>query len=196
MIRQHINSKFIILAALAISLVLPPHSSAESTAPSQFIIKPKIINWGFVKAGNRKVDTIIIHTIHSPLAKNDLALSSIVNILKKHRASAHYLILRDGSVHQLVAENNIAYHSGWSRLPVPPYTRFLDKSSIGIELANRENTTLTDAQYESLAKLVKNIKTRHQIKNILGHKDVTSYKTDPWNFDWSKFKAMIAEDQK
>ncbi len=194
MTQRRINLKFIILTALGISLVLPFQSNAEPVKPPQFSIKSKIISWGFVKAGNRAVDTIIIHTIHNPRAKNDLALSSIVDILKKHRVSAHYLILRDGSVYQLVAENNIAYHSGYSKLPRPPYTRFLDKSSIGIELANRENAAPTAAQYDSLALLVKDIKTRHQIKNILGHKDVVSYKTDPWNFDWDKFRAMIATD--
>lgn len=193
---QHINLKLALLTTLAINLAPPFQSSAESTAAPPLIIKPKIVSWGFVKTQNRAIDTIIIHTIHNPRAKDDLALSSIADILKRHRVAVHYLILRNGSVHQLVSENNIAYHSGHSRLPTPPYTRYLDKSSLGIELANRQNTAPTAAQYESLAKLVKDIKTRHQIKNILGHKDVTKYKTDPWNFDWNKFRVMIADDKR
>ena len=154
-------------------------------------IIPHFITWGFWKYNNRAIDTIIIHSSYNPRAKDKYSLEAVLKIYKRFKVAPHYVILRDGSIYQLVDEKDVANHAGISHLPTPPYTKKVSSFSIGIELVENKKYTPTEEQYKSLAELVKDIESRYKIKNILGHKDITRRKTDPWNFDWAKFNAMI-----
>jgi AmpD protein len=64
--------------------------------------------------------------------------------------------------------------------------------SIGIELIGSEDTDFTEAQYISLARLTKDILSRHPLQYIYGHCDVApGRKTDPWGLDWSRYREDI-----
>lgn len=108
--------------------------------------------------------------------------------------SYHYLILRDGTIHRLVSELRRAWHAGVSewegRSNVNDY-------SIGIGLSNRgPGEPYTDAQYDALAALTRDIMARHPAitpDRIVGHADVSpGRKADPWDhFDWQRYRADI-----
>jgi N-acetyl-anhydromuramyl-L-alanine amidase AmpD len=65
---------------------------------------------------------------------------------------------------------------------------------MGIELIYKKTDSPNKAQYSSLVKLVKFLKSKYKIKNILGHNEISSdRKTDPGNFNWQKFNEMLRE---
>ena len=112
-------------------------------------------------------------------------MNKIIGIYKSYGVAAHYLIGRDGKILKLVEEKNIAYHAGVST--VPDGRNNVNKFSIGIELVANEKDGYTKEQYDSVSRLVNEIKSRYDIKYVLGHKDISpGRKTDPWKFDWNK----------
>ncbi len=158
------------------------------TADRGLKIKNDLVSWGYQKYnGTRKIDTIIIHSTYNPLGGGQYDFSKILAIYKKYKVSPHYLIERDGAIYRLVKENNIAYHAGISR--VPDNRTNVNNFSIGIEMIGNKIDGYTKAQYNSVKKLINQIKSEYKIKYILGHKDIApGRKTDPWNFDWKKIK--------
>ncbi|QUW21206.1 N-acetylmuramoyl-L-alanine amidase [Sporosarcina sp. Marseille-Q4063] len=128
--------------------------------------------------------------------------------------SAHYMIGREGEIYLLVPENRIARHAGKGDLKnFPHYKDELNKYSIGIEMLaigteEEMNSMLpaniyesipephigfTEAQYQSLQRLVNDIVNRNPaIKkdraHIVGHDEYApNRKTDPGSlFNWSE----------
>ncbi len=157
-----------------------------------------------------KIDSIIIHYIS---AKNvnekqpfhikdtlELLTKPIVyfknNERKQVTVSAHYCIDREGIVYQLVDEGRKAWHSGKSSL----HGRHDDKGtcndfSIGIELFGGDWIDFTDNQYDSLVKLIDEIRSYYKIpdKYIVGHDFIAPMrKVDPGkNFDWDRLFSML-----
>ncbi|GIW65557.1 MAG: hypothetical protein KatS3mg094_076 [Candidatus Parcubacteria bacterium] len=143
------------------------------------------INWGFKYDHRRFIDTIIIHSSYNSLDKDHYNVNKIINIYKNYEVLAHYLIDRQGNIYKLLSEDKIAYHAGKSKLP--DNRTNVNLYSIGIELIYHKNESPNELQYQALNELINDIKSRYQIKYILGHKDIaTDRKDDPWNFDWSK----------
>ncbi len=129
------------------------------------------------------------------------------------KVSAHYFIDHAGQIIQLVGEDNVAWHAGkstWDGLDG------LNSYSIGIEVGNAgpfakpptpdeeanpdwaKAPPYRDCQYEALAKLIADIRTRHpQItaKRILGHSDISpGRKSDPGpHFEWSRLGLRRGE---
>ena len=63
---------------------------------------------------------------------------------------------------------------------------------IGIELIGTEDTDFTEAQYQALALLTKDILSRHPVHYIYGHCDVApGRKTDPWGLDWLRYQEDV-----
>lgn len=80
-------------------------------------------------------------------------------------------------------------------MPAPDNRTAVNYFSIGIELIGDKTSGFTSAQYQTLSKLAANIMTRLPIRYITGHSDIApGRKTDPWNFDWSKFEATLKSD--
>jgi hypothetical protein len=151
-------------------------------------IKKKFISWGFAKSSSRKIDTIIIHSSYDALGNDPFDIDGILKEYQIYGVSAHYLIGRDGTVYQLVEENNIAYHAGQSS--VPDGRTGVNNFSIGIEMVNTKEDRLTSPQYESLNSLIGLIEGKYKIKYILGHDEIApDRKDDPWNFDWDKIES-------
>ncbi|MCS7184104.1 MAG: peptidoglycan DD-metalloendopeptidase family protein [Patescibacteria group bacterium] len=148
----------------------------------------KDIYWGFKKYhGKRKIDTIIIHSSYNTFDEDHYNIDKIIEIYKQYGVSAHYLIDREGKIYRLVEENDIAYHAGKSRMP--DGRSEVNLFSIGIELIYHKNESPNELQYQKLNELIRDIKKRHNIKYILGHKDIApERKDDPWNFDWNRIE--------
>ena len=139
-----------------------------------------------------KIDTIIIHSCFAPDAQDPFCPQESISLFNQCKVSAHYLISRDGNILNLVPEENRAWHAGVSKLPFPDDPReAVNDFSIGIELIGEND--FTEAQYLSLIDLINKIKTRHDIKYILGHNHIApDRKVDPGeNFDWARLKKIF-----
>lgn len=149
-------------------------------------IKKNLVSWGFeTPTTKRTIDTIIIHSSYDALGNDPYDVEGLVNEYKIYGVSAHYLIDREGIVYQLVADKNISYHAGQSK--VPDGRTGVNYFSLGIELMNTKEDEYTKKQYSSLNKLLAQLKKTYEIKYILGHDEIApERKTDPWNFDWDK----------
>jgi N-acetyl-anhydromuramyl-L-alanine amidase AmpD len=98
-----------------------------------------------------ELDYIVIHSTEGSGAGAEAWMTN-----PKSKVSAHYLIHEDGSLVRLVNEQFNAYHAG----------KNANGRSLGIELAgfaNKQGYKFKDAQYETCAKLLKNITDRHRL---------------------------------
>ena len=71
---------------------------------------------------NQRIPTMFV-------AHWDVCLSSksCFNVLKKRKLSVHFLIDNDGTIHQIMDTNHIAYHAG---------NRKVNNASVGVEISN------------------------------------------------------------
>lgn len=103
------------------------------------------------------------------------------------RVSAHYLIGRDGSTYQLVAETERAWQAGasfWAG------SGDVNSRSIGIELDNDGTRPFPQVQIDALLRLLDDLTRRLPIRrsNIIGHADVApTRRADPGvHFPWAE----------
>jgi N-acetyl-anhydromuramyl-L-alanine amidase AmpD len=121
-------------------------------------------------------------------------------LLVADKLSYHYLIDRAGRVYRLVAEDRVAWHAGVSKMPTDG-REWVNSFSVGVSLiashpkddpdvADRTVPGYTDAQYDALLGLVADIRTRHEVRFVVGHDEVApGRKTDPGElFDWSRVR--------
>ena len=164
----------------------------------------------------RTVDTIVLHFSSDAVThpRDPYVLVRVLELYLEHGVSAHYVIDRAGIVYRLVDEGRVAFHAGRGQWPGTPDRRDrLNDYSIGIELlaigSERDMANLmtsqhykkiapsdigyTDRQYESLRRLVHDIRSRHGAialdrKHIIGHDEYArGRKSDPGElFDWSR----------
>ena len=159
---------------------------------------------------------VVIHFVSNVTEKPEdpYHLEDIRQIFVDYGVSSHYLIDREGNIHRFVSEDRIAYHAGTGSLEnFPHYEDQLNEYSIGIELmaiGTKEEMAefideetyealdpsfigYTDAQYDSLAKLLDAIHERYpeverSREHVVGHDEYApDRKTDPGSlFDWSR----------
>lgn len=159
----------------------------DSSESSVGKIVQKLISWGYASSKSRTIDTVVVHSSYDALGSDPYDVDGLLKEYKQYGVAAHYLIDRKGVIYQLVADNNVAYHAGESK--VPDGRTGANNFSIGIELMNTESGSYTSAQYSALNSLIAKLKKNYKIKYILGHKDIApGRKTDPWNIDWIKVK--------
>ena len=126
-------------------------------------------------------DLIILH--YTAMRNACAALERLCS--QEHKVSAHYLIACDGTVFQLVSEDQRAWHAGKSfwRGEVD-----INSRSIGIELDNAGTHPFSVQQMQSLIRLCLDIQQRWSVapQSVLGHSDISvGRKTDPGRrFDW------------
>ena len=113
------------------------------------------------------------------------------DVKKRMYASAHFMIARDGTVHELVPVTQRAWHAGKSE--------WNGKSNcnnwmLGIEMVATGSSGYTDEQYDALIELTQELIDEHDISwdNITGHENIApGRKRDPGkNFDWPRYKEM------
>jgi N-acetyl-anhydromuramyl-L-alanine amidase AmpD len=153
-----------------------------------------LIKWGHDMTNHpRKIEAIIIHSSYNSLTSDSFNFNGVLREYKAIGVAPHYIIDRAGTIYRLVPDRAIAYHAGKSRLPDGRTN--VNSLSIGIEIINTMSDSPTTAQYVSLANLVRCLKSEYPIKYVLGHSDIApGRKTDPWNFDWKKFDAMLKQN--
>lgn len=140
------------------------------------------------------IDCLVIHDTESPGVRTARHIANHF-LNPKSQVSAHYIIGKDGEVVQCVEDDRRAWHAGPSKLGDRVK---VNDFSIGIELVNAQtgHDPFTDAQYETLNKLVAHLVAKYNIpkERIVGHKDITDRKSkrDPAeNFDWNRFLAGV-----
>ena len=113
--------------------------------------------------------------------------------IKALRVSAHFLIERDGQITQFVSCLDRAWHAGISSFEG---REACNDFSLGIELEGTDDQPFTDAQYQALIALTRQLQQHYpQItpQRICGHSDVApGRKTDPGPcFDWVRFRREL-----
>ncbi|HEY6510551.1 MAG TPA: N-acetylmuramoyl-L-alanine amidase [Burkholderiaceae bacterium] len=134
----------------------------------------------------RRADTVVIHYTGADRAADALrTLSS-----PQARVSAHYLVVRDGTIIQLVDERSRAWHAGASRWGS---SIDVNSSSIGIELDNNGSEPYPQVQIDALLALLADLRQRYRLPaaNFVGHSDVAPRrKVDPGPlFPWRMLAA-------
>ena len=110
------------------------------------------------------------------------------------RVSAHVLIRRDGTPVQFVPFGARAWHAGVSQyLGRPACNDF----SIGIELEGTDETAFEEAQYATLAAVIRALLRTYDTLDatrIVGHNDIApGRKLDPGTkFDWPRLRAAVS----
>lgn len=113
--------------------------------------------------------------------------------IKALRVSAHFLIERDGQITQFVSCLDRAWHAGISSFEG---REACNDFSLGIELEGTDDQPFSDAQYQALIALTRQLQQHYpQItpQRICGHSDVApGRKTDPGPcFDWARFRREL-----
>ena len=137
-------------------------------------------NYTAGRQGNRISKIVVHYTGTEASAHNNLLYFS----RSSAGASAHYFIDRDGTLRQSVSEGDTAWHAGdWGT----------NLRSVGIEVVSG-GSDFTDAQIETLAQLVAEIRGRCSIgaENVIRHYDVTGKLCPAPYVDGGKWAALHA----
>jgi N-acetylmuramoyl-L-alanine amidase len=136
---------------------------------------------GTTNFGLRKPNYVIIH--HT--AQNSTQQTLKTFTLPRTQVSAHYVIGKDGAIYQMLNDYLRAWHGGaakWGNLTD------INSASIGIELDNNGFESFSQAQINSLIKVLAILKKTHAIPaaNFIGHSDIApGRKVDPnITFPW------------
>jgi N-acetylmuramoyl-L-alanine amidase len=130
-------------------------------------------------------DMIVLH--YTGMRDNEAAIRQLCTPASE--VSAHYVVLQDGCIVQLVAEPRRAWHAGVSSWAGE---NDINSRSIGIEIANPGHDhgypDFPKRQIAAVTALCRSIFTRHQIPadRVLAHSDVApARKQDPGEkFPW------------
>ena len=150
------------------------------------------------------VDLVVLHSISLPRGRYggdaierlftnrlDAAAHASFGGLAGLRVSAHFLVRRDGALLQFVPLEARAWHAGASRWRGRGHC---NDFSVGVELEGTDDGEFAAAQYECLARLLKELQQRLLVREIAGHSDVApGRKSDPGaGFDWPRLLAELA----
>lgn len=109
---------------------------------------------------------------------------------KERSVSSHYLVAKDGAVHQFVDDKNCAWHAGisyWDGV------ENLNQTSIGIEIDNNGSEPFSNEVMASVITLCKKLIKDHNIKpqDVVAHSDIAYWrKIDPSVFfNWYELAA-------
>ncbi|HEX7815048.1 N-acetylmuramoyl-L-alanine amidase [Dyella sp.] len=133
----------------------------------------------------RRPVLIVLHATEQTSARASLDTLRTRN--SGGRVSAHYLIGSDGTIYQLVADEERAWHAGagrWGSITD------VNSASLGIELDNDAHSPYPTAQIDSLLRLLDDLTTRWRIPRtqVIGHEDLApDRKSDPGAlFPWQR----------
>lgn len=183
-------------ALLPLSLVWAGEAffAAQPSVPPQEsvpTVESRLVSWGYNPRVTRKaksITAIVVHSCYNPGKGERYSVGDMLNILRKEKVAAHYLIDRQGKIYRLVPELRIAYHAGVSQMP--DGRTGVNAFSVGVELLGHPEDTFTDAQYQALRYLLADLRTRFPVRYVKGHGEVApKRKSDPWNIQWSRVRT-------
>lgn len=113
------------------------------------------------------------------------------------KVSAHFFIKRDGAITQFVSCLDRAWHAGISNFKG---RENCNDFSIGIELEGVDDQAYSEAQYQSLNRLINELRKHYPMitaDRICGHCDIAPQrKTDPGPaFNWQRVEAKNLGDK-
>jgi AmpD protein len=125
----------------------------------------------------------------------DTSLDPYFHTIAELQVSAHLFIERDGAITQFVPFDARAWHAGASSFEG---VANCNDYSIGIELEGCDDIAYTDAQYDALAKVTRQILAAYPLitlERIVGHNQIApERKTDPGEaFDWGRFYKLLGD---
>jgi hypothetical protein len=174
--------------------VVPTETSSESVSVKKEVVEyppvagvvRRLVDFGFAPPAHpRTIDTIILHSSYDAIGNDPYSLAGVLAEWQDAGVSPHYVIDRKGAVYHLVEDANVAYHAGVSQMPDGRHN--VNDFSIGIEMLNTKTDEYTNAEYTAVKNLIADLKSRYNIKYVLGHQDIAhNRKSDPWNFNWKK----------
>lgn len=133
--------------------------------------------------GGHKPIAIVIHIADG---LNDKGGTDAHFASKSSKVSAHYLVQRDGVIHQYVAEKDTASHAGKvvrSTWPLVKTARNPNFFTIGIEHEGFAGDKLTPKQEATSVQLIREIAARHKIPiddlHVIPHHLIRANKTCP-----------------
>lgn len=150
------------------------------------------------------IDTVIVHSISLPPGQYggqevqsfftnqlDWDAHPYFQEIRGMQVSAHFYIRRDGQLWQFVSCDARAWHAGQSSFAGRDNC---NDYSIGVELEGLEGEMFEAQQYAQLAQLLRNLRVRYPIAQVLGHEHVaTGRKSDPGpGFDWPRLQKTVA----
>jgi len=155
----------------------------DSPLVARFVVSP---NYG-ERRGLSRPDSLVLH--YTGMPTGEAALKTLTDAASE--VSAHYLIWEDGSIDQLVAERDRAWHAGRSSWKGETD---LNSASIGIEIVNPGHDggspPFPDPQIEATIALTRDICARWAItpERVLAHSDIApARKRDPGEaFPWAR----------
>jgi AmpD protein len=171
---------------LGVRQVLSPHCDARppQTPPELIIVHGISLPPG--QFGGPEIDQLFTGTL-------DWSAHAYFRQIEGLRASAHAVIRRDGQLTQYVPFSARAWHAGVSR--------YAERSacndfSVGVELEGTDEIPYTDAQYETLIRLIVALLAAYPSlapEHLVGHADVApGRKSDPGPaFDWPRLRAQL-----
>jgi len=148
------------------------------------------------------VDLVVLHNISLPPGqfgtgdieaffqnRLDALRHPFFETIRDVRVSAHFLVTRSGELVQFVACTKRAWHAGQSDYRG---RQRCNDFSIGIEIEGTDDVPFAQAQYETVARLVRALCVAYAIEGIAGHSDIApGRKTDPGpHFDWVRFAGL------
>ena len=167
-------------------LAIYTHPDPSRIQPPEIVLKHRLPEDCYgERPSDAKINAVVIHFISAEKVRpnNPYDLKSILAIFRGElgtggvKSSAHYLIDREGQVFSLVDEDKRAWHAGYSKMPGSTGKEGVNDFSIGIELVRRSVDPPTANQYDSLVRLLCDVKRRHQdvtIASIVGHDTIRS----------------------
>ena len=160
----------------------PVHSGGPCGGLGQLIVQFPSPNFGPRRDG-AVPDIIVLHYT----AMADCNAAQRVLCTPEREVSAHYLIAPNGTVTQLVDEDQRAWHAGagsWGSV------NDVNSRSIGIEMSNIGTAPFSAPLMDALETLLPEIMNRWSIppERVIGHSDMApGRKIDPGaRFDWTR----------
>ncbi|MGY0560571.1 N-acetylmuramoyl-L-alanine amidase [Luteimonas sp. A277] len=133
----------------------------------------------------RRPTLIVVHFTQQGSVEESLHTLRTAN--SHGRVSSHYLVGKDGSLYQLVADEHRAWHAGagsWRGMSD------VNSFSLGIELDNNGSEPFTEPLVDTLLVLLEDLTDRWGIarENVIGHSDLApARKVDPGPlFPWKR----------
>jgi N-acetyl-anhydromuramoyl-L-alanine amidase len=173
--------------AAQVKQVLSPHFDARPPGSAPELIVVHGISLPPGEFGGAWIDQLFADTL-------DADAHPYFRSIARQRVSAHALIRRDGQIVQYVPFQARAWHAGESQYQG---RTACNDFSIGIEVEGTDDVAYEDAQYESLARLIRALFATYPTlasERIVGHSDIApARKTDPGRaFDWRRLRRLLA----